>query len=77
MVIASPDFQVPTNQISSQLSGDAIEQISLSLGHTFAGLLNASFGNVIEIIVGITALLQGEYQIVQTAVRVLPSSVLV
>lgn len=63
-------------QICSQLSGDAIEQISLSVGHTLAGLLNASFGNIIEIIVGITALLQGEVQIVQTAVRSLPSSVL-
>jgi len=51
----------------AKLSGDAIEQISLSVGHTLAGLLNASFGNIIEIIVGITALLQGEVQIVQTA----------
>jgi Ca2+:H+ antiporter len=60
-------------QICSQLSGDAIEQISLSVGHTLAGLLNASLGNIIEIIVGITALLQGEFQIVQTAVCSLPS----
>jgi hypothetical protein len=63
-------------QICSQLSGDAIEQISLSVGHTLAGLLNASFGNIIEFILGLTALLQGEVQIVQTAVRLLSSSVL-
>ena len=56
----------------SQLSGDAIEQISLFAGPTVAGLLNASFGNVIEIIVGVTALLRDEFQIVQTAVRALP-----
>jgi Ca2+:H+ antiporter len=60
-------------KICSQLNGDAIEQISHSVGHTLAGLLNASFGNIIEIIVGITALLQGEFQIVQTAVRFPPS----
>jgi Ca2+/H+ antiporter len=36
--------------------------------------LNASFGNIIEIIVGITALLQGEVHIVQNAVRSLPPS---
>jgi len=53
---------------SSQLSGDVIEQISLFAGPTVAGLLNASFGNVIEIIVGVTALLRDEFQIVQTAV---------
>ena len=55
-------------RISSQLTGDAIEQISLFAGPTVAGLLNASFGNVIEIIVGVTALLRDEFQIVQTAV---------
>jgi Ca2+:H+ antiporter len=33
--------------------------MSASLGETMAGLLNASFGNAVEIIVGIAALLQG------------------
>jgi Ca2+:H+ antiporter len=42
--------------------------MSLSLGQTLAGLLNATFGNAVEIIVGITALLQGEVRIVQTSV---------
>jgi Ca2+:H+ antiporter len=51
-----------------QLLGDATEQMSLSLGQTLAGLLNATFGNAVEIIVGITALLQGEVRIVQTSV---------
>ncbi|KAI0256858.1 Sodium/calcium exchanger protein-domain-containing protein [Lactifluus subvellereus] len=51
----------------AKLLGDATEQISFSLGPTLAGLLNATFGNAIEIIVGLTALLQGEVRIVQTA----------
>lgn len=32
----------------------------MKLGQTLSGLLNASFGNAVEIIVGIAALLQGE-----------------
>lgn len=59
--------------------------MSFSLGQTLAGLLNASFGNAVEIIVGIAALMQGrhssfpleftltrfpdEIRIVQTSVR--------
>jgi len=34
--------------------------MSIPLGQTLAGLLNASFGNAVEIIVGVAALLQGE-----------------
>ena len=58
---------------SPQLLGDATEQMSLSLGDTLAGLLNATFGNAVEIIVGITALLQGEVRIVQTSVGTRPN----
>lgn len=43
-----------------QLLGDATEQMSLKLGQTLAGLLNATFGNAVEIIVGVAALLQGQ-----------------
>jgi Ca2+:H+ antiporter len=39
--------------------GEATEQMSLKLGQTVSGLLNASFGNAVEIIVGIAALMQG------------------
>ena len=42
-----------------QLLGEATEQMSFKLGQTLAGLLNASFGNAVEIIVGIAALMQG------------------
>ncbi|KAK7019495.1 vacuolar calcium ion transporter [Favolaschia claudopus] len=51
----------------AKLLGEATEQMSAKLGQTLAGLLNASFGNAVEIIVGIAALLQGEMRIVQTS----------
>ncbi|TDL24965.1 Calcium/proton exchanger [Rickenella mellea] len=51
----------------AKLLGDATDQLSLKLGQTLSGLLNASFGNAVEIIVGIAALLQGELRIVQTS----------
>ena len=41
----------------------------MKLGQTLSGLLNASFGNAVEIIVGIAALFQDEIRIVQTSVR--------
>jgi hypothetical protein len=56
------------NRIFPQLLGDATEQMSLSLGQTLAGLLNATFGNAVEIIVGLVALFKGEVRIVQTSV---------
>jgi Ca2+:H+ antiporter len=37
--------------------------MSSRLGQTLAGLLNASFGNAVEIIVGVAALLQGMWRI--------------
>ncbi|KLO19217.1 calcium/proton exchanger [Schizopora paradoxa] len=51
----------------AKLLGDATDQLSVRLGQTLSGLLNASFGNAVEIIVGIAALLQGELRIVQTS----------
>jgi len=51
----------------AKLLGTATEQLSLKLGQTLAGLLNASFGNAVEIIVGVVALLQGQLRIVQTS----------
>jgi len=58
----------PEILIPPQLVGIATEEMSLFLGPTLAGLLNATFGNAIEIIVGIVALFEGEVRIVQTAV---------
>ncbi|KAH7343682.1 Sodium/calcium exchanger protein-domain-containing protein [Rhizoctonia solani] len=51
----------------ARLLGEATEQLSMRLGQTLGGLLNASFGNAVEIIVGIAALVQGELRIVQTS----------
>ncbi|RPD66481.1 calcium/proton exchanger [Lentinus tigrinus ALCF2SS1-7] len=49
------------------LLGTATDQLSLKLGQTLSGLLNASFGNAVEIIVGVAALMQGQLRIVQTS----------
>ncbi|KAL3476270.1 sodium/calcium transporter [Aspergillus californicus] len=45
----------------------ATEEIALRTGETIGGLLNASFGNAVELIVAIIALVDGEYTIVQTS----------
>ena len=66
-ILIIPDFS-RFERIFSQLLGDATEQMSLSLGQTLAGLLNATFGNAVEIIVGLVALFKGEVRIVQTSV---------
>jgi len=49
-----------------QLLGIATEELSPRLGQRLSGLLNATFGNAVVIIVGIVA---DEFRIVQTAVR--------
>lgn len=54
-----------------QLLGTATEQISFELGDTLSGLLNASFGNAVEIIVGIAALLQSKQAAVILGVNAL------
>ncbi|PFH54170.1 hypothetical protein AMATHDRAFT_78489 [Amanita thiersii Skay4041] len=51
----------------AKLLGVSTEEMSFKLGPTLAGLLNASFGNAVEIIVGIAALLQDQLRIVQTS----------
>ncbi|KAI9644344.1 hypothetical protein NHQ30_007701 [Ciborinia camelliae] len=47
--------------------GFATEEISLHVGESLGGLLNASFGNAVEMIVAIIALAKGETIIVQTS----------
>ncbi|PLW08252.1 hypothetical protein PCASD_22127, partial [Puccinia coronata f. sp. avenae] len=49
------------------LLGDATEQVALKVGSTLGGLLNATFGNAVEAIVGIVALSQNQLRIVQTS----------
>lgn len=45
----------------------ATEEISEHVGETVGGLLNATFGNAVELIVAIVALFRGEIRIVQTS----------
>ncbi|KZF23294.1 Calcium/proton exchanger [Xylona heveae TC161] len=45
----------------------ATEEISLRVGETLGGLLNATFGNAVELIVSIIALVQKQVIIVQTS----------
>ena len=45
----------------------ATEEIALRTGEVLGGLLNASFGNAVELIVSIIALTQGQILIVQTS----------
>ncbi|KAI0996150.1 Vacuolar calcium ion transporter [Podosphaera aphanis] len=45
----------------------ATEEISIKLGETLGGLLNATFGNAIELIVSVVALKNGELRIVQSS----------
>ena len=49
----------------AKLLGDATEQVSMPLGPALGGLLNATFGNAVELIVGVVALLQGQLRVVQ------------
>lgn len=45
----------------------ATEEIALRTGEVFGGLLNATFGNAVELIVSIIALFQNQFLIVQTS----------
>ncbi|KXT06996.1 hypothetical protein AC578_7262 [Pseudocercospora eumusae] len=45
----------------------ATEEISVKLGQTLGGLMNATFGNAVELIVSIVALTKGEIRIVQAS----------
>ncbi|KAL1896162.1 Vacuolar calcium ion transporter [Sporothrix stenoceras] len=45
----------------------ATEEISVRLGESMGGLLNATFGNAVELIVSIVALRQGQIEVVQSS----------
>jgi Ca2+:H+ antiporter len=45
----------------------ATEELSAKLGQTLGGLMNATFGNAVELIVSIVALQKGEIRIVQAS----------
>ncbi len=47
--------------------GDITEDMGVRFGDTIGGLINATFGNVVEMIVSIAALRQGLYTVVATS----------
>ncbi|KAF5342030.1 hypothetical protein D9611_001550 [Ephemerocybe angulata] len=51
----------------AKLLGFATEELSLRVGQTLAGLLNATLGNVVELIVAIIALVKCELRVVQAS----------
>ncbi|KAK7518692.1 calcium ion transporter Vcx1 [Phyllosticta citriasiana] len=57
----------------------ATEELSAKLGQTIGGLMNATFGNAVELIVSIVALKNGEIRIVQSSMlgSILSNSLLV
>ncbi|KAG8740659.1 hypothetical protein FRC10_004069 [Ceratobasidium sp. 414] len=51
----------------AKLLGFATEELALRVGQTIGGLLNATFGNAVELIVAIVALLKCEIRVVQSS----------
>ncbi|KAI8464495.1 MAG: cation exchanger 1 [Monoraphidium minutum] len=49
------------------LLGDVTEDLALRFGDVVGGLLNATFGNVVEMIISIAALMKGLYTVVATS----------
>ncbi|OLQ08117.1 Ca(2+)/H(+) antiporter [Symbiodinium microadriaticum] len=49
----------------AKLLGEATEQLALSVGQTLGGLLNATFGNAVEMIIAIFALREGLTEVVK------------
>ncbi|KAI1347371.1 Calcium/proton exchanger [Xylaria sp. FL0043] len=49
------------------LLADATEQVALRTGETIGGLINATFGNAVELIVAIIALVDNQVTVVQTS----------
>ncbi|GAP84785.1 putative Ca2+:h+ antiporter [Rosellinia necatrix] len=49
------------------LLSDATEQVALRTGETVGGLINATFGNAVELIVAIIALIDNQVTVVQTS----------
>ncbi|CAJ1958516.1 unnamed protein product [Cylindrotheca closterium] len=49
----------------ASILGDFTEEAALHTSETFGGLLNATFGNMVEVVVGIQALLANEIRVVQ------------
>ena len=51
----------------ASMLGFATEQLALRVGDSLGGLLNATFGNAVELLISILALVKGELDIVQAS----------
>ncbi|KAL7412571.1 Sodium/calcium exchanger protein-domain-containing protein [Mrakia frigida] len=51
----------------ASLLGFATEQVALRVGDSLGGLLNATFGNAVELLISILALVKGDLDIVQSS----------
>lgn len=51
----------------ASMLGDFTEEAAAHTNQTIGGLINASFGNAVEVVVAIQALLSGEYRVVQAS----------
>jgi Ca2+:H+ antiporter len=51
----------------AKLLGFATEEIALRVGQTLGGLINATLGNAVELIVAIIALIKCELEVVQAS----------
>ncbi|CAG8547943.1 15370_t:CDS:2 [Cetraspora pellucida] len=51
----------------AKLLGFATEELACTVGETVGGLLNATFGNAVELIIAIVALVKGQIRVVQAS----------
>ena len=56
------------------LLSHATESVAAKTGDTIGGLLNATLGNLTELIIAVTALHAGEYMLVKASILCLPFS---
>ena len=47
--------------------GEFTEELALHTNQTIGGLINATFGNAVEVVVAIQALMANEYRVVQSS----------
>ena len=54
--------------------GEVTEDLALRFGETIGGLLNATFGNVVELILSLAALSKGLFSVVRLSLVSAPNS---
>jgi calcium/proton exchanger cax len=61
----------PDSSFVTQMLAFATDELSMRLNQTLAGLINATLGNAVELIVAILALIKCELQVVQSSRKLL------